>query len=844
MTERPGRTVTLLFSDIEGSTRLLHEVGVERYGTALEDHRRLVREAIASAGGTEIDTQGDSFFVVFARAEDAAQAAIRIQRSIADQDWSESAAIRIRIGIHSTAAHVNEGSYVGIGVHRAARICSAGHGGQVLLSNATAELLRDADVPVGLIDLGLHRLKDLAEPEHLFQLAADGVADRFPPIRSLANRPTNLPRPLTPLVGRQRELDDIGAVLERAEVRLLTLTGAGGSGKSRLALEAAARALDKYADGVFLVRLAPVTDSALVLPTIAEALGISESAGQSLSAYLSSRQLLLVIDNVEQVVDAGPELAELLAVAPGVRMLLTSREPVHISAEHVHAVEPMVPDDAVAFFAERAAAALAGFTVTDDNRDAVEEICRRLDGLPLAIELAAARINLLPPRAMLSRLSDRLTLLTGGRRDQPSRQRTLRDTLAWSHDLLTDAERDLFARLSVFAGWFGLDAAETVCGAGIETLGALVDRSLVRRRGDRFGMLATIREYAAEQLASHADAEAVRDQHAAFFEAVAERAHAERHQRTSEMADALALDHDDVREALDRLSRSDPRRFAHLTGLVGWFWHARSHFAEGRARVKAALAKELDAAEDHARLLSAATELAAWQGDAVAAEAFGNQALAAWEMLENGMEIALVQYDLGWAAFFAGHDEAARGRFEASLEILEPHGDDVLSNRAKLGLLQVLVAIGDVATVRRLGPEALEVSRVLGDRWSEHFAHHFLGDCALIEGDMTEAEHRYRLSLEAAWETGDQVESCYELQGLAMAAAGSGRADRALRLASAASSNISKLGVESIPPFWTALVDRHVGLARAASGDESADAAWAAGARLTLQEAVTEALGE
>ena len=350
MTERPRGTVTLLFSDIEGSTRLLRDLGSERYGAVLDDYRGLVRECVAAAGGTEVDTQGDSFFVAFPRAADAARAAVDIQRMLASHDWPEGRELRVRMGIHSTAAITAQEGYVGIGVHRGARICAAGHGGQVLLSNATAELLRDADAPSGLIDLGLHRLKDLAAPEHLFQLAADGLADRFPPLRSLENRPTNLPMQPTPLIGRQRELEEIAATLRRDGVRMVTLTGAGGSGKTRLALQVAHDVLDDFDDGVFYVPLATITEASLVLPAIAEALGISEGAGQSLSAYLAPRRLLLVIDNVEQVAAAAPQLAELLAAAPGVRMLLTSREPMHLSVEHVMAADPMVVDDAVSLF--------------------------------------------------------------------------------------------------------------------------------------------------------------------------------------------------------------------------------------------------------------------------------------------------------------------------------------------------------------------------------------------------------------------------------------------------------------------------------------------------------------
>ena len=842
MAVRPSGTVTFLFSDIEGSTRLLLELGSERYGEVLDEHRRLFRDAVAAVGGTEVDTQGDAFFVAFPRAEDAARAAVETQRAMTAHPWVDGRVVRARMGMHSTDAHASDEGYVGIGVHRAARICGAGHGGQVLVSIATAELLRDADTPFGLIDLGRHALKDLPAPEHLFQLAADGLAERFPPLRSLDHRPTNLPADRTPLIGRAHELAEVMDAL-RNGTRLLTLTGAGGSGKTRLALAAAAELVDDYDDGVFLVPLATITDPALVLPAIGEALGLSEGAGQSLPAFMAARRILLVVDNMEQVASSGPDLAGLLDAAAEVRMLATSREPLHVSVEQVMPIEPMSVDDAVSLFAARASATLPSFVLEDSDRAAVEQICRRLDGLPLAVELAAARINVLAPDAMLARLSDRLKLLTGGARDQPARHRTLRDTLAWSHDLLTDAERDLFACLSVFAGQFGLDAAEAVCDADLDVLASLVDRSLVRRAGERFEMLATVREYAAERLADSDGAEAVRDRHAAFFEALAELAYDGRHREPDAMADLLALDHDDLREALDWLSHTDARRFGRLAGSLGWFWHVHSHFAEGHARVAAALAAlPADAAEERARLLSAATELAAWQGESADAERFGTDAVESWRALDREVEVGLVLHDMGWGHFFAGEDDLARERLEASLAIHQSREDALLTNRAQLGLLQVLVSIGDVETVKRIGPEALATSQALGDRWSEHFAHHFLGDCAVIEGDVPEAERRYRLSLEAAWQTGDQVETCYELQGMAMAAAGSGDAVRALRLASAAEANIRHLGVEHIPPFWVALVDRHVAMARAALDQDAAEAAWEAGSTLSLRMAVDEAL--
>ena len=844
MVDRPSGTVTFLLSDIEGSTRLLSEIGDQRYRTVLDDHRRLMRTCFAEASGFEVDTQGDAFFVAFHRAEDAVRAAVAAQRALGAHEWPDGRAVRVRMGIHTAEATPTDEGYVGLGLHHGARICAAGHGGQMLASAATAAILGEADLPFGLVDLGIHRLKDIGQAEHLFQITADGLPDRFPPLRTVDKRVTNLPGQTTPLIGRQSELAEVVAALRRDGVRIVTLTGAGGSGKTRLAIQAAAEVLDDYRDGVFFVPLATITEPGLVLPGVTEALGLSEAAGQSLTVYLAPKQLLLVLDNLEQVIEAAGDLAKLLESAPEVRMLVTSREPLHVSAEHALPVEPMASADAVSLFVERAMAALSSFALTPQNRPAVEAICARLDGLPLAIELAAARITVLSPEAMLARLSNRLKLLTGGARDMPARQRTLRDTLAWSHDLLTDAERDLFARLSVFAGSFSLEAAEGVCAADLDVLGSQVDRSLVRREGERYGMLATIREFALERLAERPDVVAVHDRHAAYFEVLGQHAYAERHRDQWAMADALALDHDDLRESLDWLRQTDAGRYARLAGRLGWFWHAHSHFAEGRARVTDALSLPAIDGEDRARLLSAATELAAWHGDVDAAERFGAEAMTAWRANgpDHAVEAALVLYDLGWGQFFTGQDELARHRLEESLAIHRKLGDPLLTNRAQLGLLQVLVAVGDTESVKRLAPESLAISQSLGDGWSEHFAHHFLGDCAVMDGDMEEAERRYRLSLQAAWQSGDQVESCYELQGMAMAAAGMGNAERALRLAAAADATLRRLGVESLPPFWTALVDRHVAMARERLGTEAADAAWAAGAHLTMPSAVDEAL--
>ncbi|MDP9243641.1 MAG: tetratricopeptide repeat protein [Chloroflexota bacterium] len=853
---RPSGTITFLFSDIEASTRLLQQLGADRYGGALEEHRDLMRAALAARGGEEVDTQGDAFFMAFSRAQDAVAAAVDAQRALAEHDWPDGTALRVRMGLHTTEAVSTADGYVGIGVHRGARICAAAHGGQVLLSQTTANLLEDEGASQLVVDLGPHRLKDLAQPQRLFQLSTPGLDVRFPPLRTLDNHPTNLPIQPTALIGRDRELTEIKELLPRDEVRLVTLTGTGGMGKTRLALQVAAELVESFADGVYLVSLAAITDPELVEPAIAQALGISESAGQELPAYLAERRLLLVLDNLEQVMGATPRLMALLDAAPRLKLLITSQEPLHVMAEHLYPVHPLglpdlahLPDgvaalarhEAVALFLERAQALNPRFGLTDANAPAVAEICVRLDGLPLAIELAAARTPLLSPEAMLKRLGERFKLLSSPTHDRPARHQTLRDTLAWSHELLTDKERRLFASLAVFAGGFSLDAGEVVAEADLDALGALVDRGLVRRDGDRYQLLETIRAFALEQLAAAEDEEAIRARHAAFFSALAEAAYAERLTNGTDRADELEREHDNLRAVLDWLGPRDPRAVLRLAAALGWFWHVHSKFTEGRARMADALAATDGRDADRARALSAAGELAAWQGDVDAARPLLDGAISIWRELGGEQQIALALHDLGWGYFYAGKIAESRRAMEESLDLQRSIGDPVLVNRAQLGLLQVLVAVGDVETVRRLGPEALALSQRLGDLWSEHFAHHFLADCAVIEGDCVTAQQHYARSLDAAWRSGDEVETSFEVQGIAMAAAGLGHSDRALRLAACAAERQRHLGLPQLPHFWTALVERYLEMARAALGPEASGAAWEAGRRMDFGDAVAEA---
>ncbi|HEV2235809.1 MAG TPA: adenylate/guanylate cyclase domain-containing protein, partial [Ktedonobacterales bacterium] len=555
----PTGTITFLFSDIAGSTRLLQRLGAD-YARVLAEHQALLRAAWASHGGVEIDTAGDGFFVAFPTAPGAVAAAAQATQALAAHAWPEGGELRVRIGLHTGTPTLASDRYVGLDVHRAARIAAAGHGGQVLLSQTTADLALPA-LPAGAVlrDVGTHRLKDLQQAERLYQLVLPGLPAAFLPLKTLENHPNNLPVEPTPLLGRDELMAAVSALLRRDDVRLVTLTGPGGIGKTRLANHVAAELILDFSDGVWLVRLSRLSDPSRVVPTIAQTLAVPEVAGRSIAEglreHLAGRQALLVLDNFEQVVGAAAEVAALLETCPRLKLLVTSRLPLRLRGEHEYAVPPLrLPDsdgkmdvgaltqyEAVALFVQRAQSARADFAVTAANAPAIAEICRRLDGLPLAIELAAARSKLLPPEALLARLGRQLSVLTGGARDLEERQQTMRATIAWSDELLSVEERTLFRRLAVFAGGSTLEAAEAVCGATpsgaplemdvLDGLSILVDQSLFQQREEggepRLGMLHVIREYALEQLEASGEAEALRRAHAAYFLALAERAEPE-----------------------------------------------------------------------------------------------------------------------------------------------------------------------------------------------------------------------------------------------------------------------------------------------------------------------------
>ena len=605
----PTGTVTLLFADIEGSTHLLQRID-NRYASMLAEYRHLLRTAFQQWNGHEVETRGEAFFAAFARATDAVLAAVDAQRALATHPWPEDAAVRVRMGLHTGEPQLSSEGYVGLDVHRAAGIMGASHGGQVLLSQTTCNLV-EQDLPddVNLRDLGEHRLKDLGRPKRLFQLVIQGLPADFPPLKTLDTSFNNLPVPLTPFIGREQEVTAVCDLLCSEDVRLLTLTGAGGTGKTRLGLQAAAELSDRFADGVFFVNLAPINDAELVVPTIAETLGIREGADQSLYEHLKlglrQKQMLLVLDNFEQVVSAAVQVVDLLAACPRLKAMVTSREVLHVQAEREFAVLPLplpdlthLPDlaalshyAAVALFISRAQAVKPEFQMTTANAHAIAEICARLDGLPLAIELAAARIKLLAPQALLTRLGQGLDVLTSASRDVPTRQQTLRNTIAWSYQLLDTEEQRLFRRLAVFVGGCTLEAIEAVCTAlderaerVLDTVALLIDKSLLlqaEQAGEepRFVMLETIREYGLECLTANREREAVRHAHAAYYVALAEKAEPKlRGPQQAVWFDRLEREQDNLRAGLHwLLERGEERESVDI--LQGEDVDVRNHQA-------------------------------------------------------------------------------------------------------------------------------------------------------------------------------------------------------------------------------------------------------------------------
>ena len=814
MPELPTGTVTLLFSDIEGSTNLLRELG-DGYAEALAEHHEVFRTAFAEHNGVEVDTQGDAFFAAFPRASDAVAAAEEIQSRLA------RGPIRARMGLHTGEPQITDDGYMGMDVHRGARVCAAGHGGQVLLSQTTREL-----VDAAVSDLGLHRLKDLLEPQRLYQLGAE----QFPPLKTLDS--TNLPVQTTPLVGRERELAEAGALLR--EQRFLTVVGPPGSGKTRLALQLAADAADDF-EHVWWVGLQEVHDPELVEPTIAQTVG----ARADLGSYLRERKALLLVDNVEQVLGCAPFLGELVAAASGLKLLATSREPLRLTVEQQYPVPPLPDADAVALFHERARAVRPDFAANG----AVAEICRRLDGLPLAIELAAARVKLLAPDALLERLEQRLPLLTGGARDLPERQQTLRATIEWSYDLLEPQEQDLMARLSVFGGGWTLEAAEAVCDCDLDTLASLVDKSLVRERGGRFSMLETIREYARERVIDRQSAA----RHAGHYLAGAE-ANGGNYPYfglTNAQKDWFASEHDNVRTALEWFhAEGEPVDEMRLAVACSEFWFESGFWIEAQDRLERAFGRAGDLPDElRSRALVAIANFSWHRGDYARGKALAEETLALLaELGVSGFRVAGAEMTLAICEDRLGNPQRAVEILEQTAERARAEGDErslaaIFNNLGNFALDQQ-----DLATARQYMEESAALNRKLGRK--QALANNLLdlGFVALAEDRLDEASAVFGEALAICGGERFADGLMWAIEGAAALALQRSSPAEAARWLATTTHPRADLGMAE--DFYVTGDERRAQTlesARAQLGEARFEAAWAEGLALSLDEAAEEA---
>jgi predicted ATPase/class 3 adenylate cyclase len=910
MVEPPTGEVTLLFTDIEGSTSLLQRSG-ELYADLLAHHRRILRAAVVAQEGYEVDTEGDAFFFAFHSASGAVLAAAEAQRTLARHSWPAGHEVRVRMGAHTGEPRLVDRAYVGLDVHRAARVMAAGHGGQVLLSRSTRKQLGD-DVPV--LDLGEHRLKDLLQPEHLFQLVIEGLPAQFPALKTLGNHPTNLPLQPNALIGREVEVREICGLLRTDDARLLTLTGPGGAGKTRLALQVGAELLEAFRSGVFFVSLAPLADGSLLLSTIAETLAIREVAGvnlaDTLSAYLSDKQMLLVLDNFEQIIDAAPSVAALLGAAPDIQVLVTSRERLRVSGEGVYEVPPLaLPDagprdldgllgsDAIALFVARSETAAPAFRLTHANAAAVVEICRQLDGLPLALELAAARTGVLSPAALLGRLDDRLHILTGGTRDTHERHRTLRDTIAWSYDLLSTSDQLLFRRLAVFADGCRLDAAEAVWDAEspkasvLDGLQSLVDKSLVRHRIDpdgevRFWMLETIREYAAEQALQSREAETAARLHAEHFLELAEKAEPELWaQQTDVWIPRLEVEQANFRAALEwALSEGSPVVGLRLAGSLYPFWEIRAQQREARTWLDRALALNGEAPPaSRAKALAAAGRAAGWQFQWRDVIDLLEEAVSCYRALGDLEGVGRCLGFVGHALLFTGDNDRARSVLDEGIELARRTGHGQSVARALHNAAFLAIEERDFERACQMFEEAARVSRaermnlslamclshlglaeaLSGDHeaaaahleegvalfaevgetpWTQ-MAVRYQGLSALLEGEIDEAESLLRAGLAKGREQTLRQEVPSWIDGLAAVADANGEARRAAALWGAADAVRQDLGLVVLEESRQ-IRER---FKRVPDGTPDADSwkeAWARGHAMTLEQAIALALAD
>ena len=815
----PEGTVTFLFTDIEGSTRLLHELGPARYADALAEHRRIVRDAAAAHGGVEVDTQGDAFFIAFPTPGGAAEAAE------AARDGLAAGPIRVRMGLHTGTPSRTQEGYVGEDVHRGARIAALAHGDQILVSPATAALL-DAEP---LRDLGQHRLKDFEGAVRLYQLGER----EFPPLRTPGS--VELPSPATPFLGREQELFDAVSLVYERDPRVLTIVGPGGTGKTRFSIELARLLGDDADGGTVFVPLAPLRDADFVLPAVADRLGASAADPTAIAARVGERRTHVVCDNLEHLLpDAARPLAELVAAVPALRLLATSREALRIQGEAELDLPPLVRDEAVALFCERAQAVRPDVTPTD----AVVELCERLDGLPLALELAAARTKLLAPEALLNRLADRLDALKGTR-DAEERHMTLRATIAWSYDLLDEDEQALFASLGVFRGGCTLETAELVCDADLDTLASLLDKSLLRRRTgplgeERYWMLETIREFALERLHEVGLEDDLRRRHAERMLQIArEQFNEDEHQSDVELT---LTEREDLRAALDWAEANDAILGLELASYLQSMWNAAGP-KEGFERIQRLfdVASGVPSAlrASALRVQGGAADLAGLDERAVE---LTQESVELYRRLGDDRGVALVEQMLAVSAWRREDWDRMRELTEHSMELAEGRFQSIeTANYWLLGQLALLD--GDLERAIELTRLGTEMARAAGANWWESGQRHELLMLNLRRSDLDEAEREGHVALEMQRAQENRLWALYTLAGLAQVALARGDLERAGLLWGAAEKEAETL------PRWPDERARRIG----ALVDEDRALLLAArerGSALDLWEAVEIALGD
>jgi predicted ATPase/class 3 adenylate cyclase len=867
--------VTFLFTDIEGSTARW-EQQPEAMRAALARHDALLHAAISGRGGYVFKTVGDAFCAAFTTAPQALAAAVDAQRALSGEAWGELGAPRVRMALHTGAAEARDGDYFGPPLNRVARLLGAGHGGQVLLSQATWLLVCEQLPPgTGLREHGERRLRDLQQPERIFEVT---IADRpleFLPLRTLDSLPNNLSVQLTSFVGREREMAEIERLL--GAVRLLTLVGTGGAGKTRLALQVAANVLERFPDGIWLVELAALSDVALVPHAVASALGLRDDTGRPLSTVLADhlrhRQLLLLLDNCEHLIAACAALVDtLLRACPGLRVLATSREALGIAGETIWRVPSLdLPDPrylpsperltacgAVRLFADRAGAAVPGFALTSENAPAVAQICQRLDGIPLAIELAAARAKVLAPEQIAARLDDRFRLLTAGSRTALPRQQTLRALVDWSHELLSVTERIVFRRLAVFAGGWTLAAAERICADEggeeldefevLDLLAQLVDKSLVLAEGHRgearYGLLEMLRQYATEKLQAAGEVELMRRRHCDWFASFVGRQTAR--VNGPEQADAFAhleAEHDNLRAALDwcEVEPGGWETAARLADELGWFWALRGHAREGRERLERIIVLATGRTAGRARALSQLGKLTHNGGDYERAAALLEESVSIWRELRDarGAATALARF---------GQLEQSRGDYERAWTLLEESqrlfqsvgGESGLDAPVAVFLAQLAKDRGDYERAILLFDACLVSARGQGDRHAESSILRSLGELMQLRSSTREAAAHLKESLLLIRDLDDRSCAVTTLDSLAVLVAQDDPA-RAVRLFAAAEASRQVPGW-SVSPADRERLTAATAAAQARLDPAVSDAAWAEGQAMRLEDAVAYAL--